>query len=82
VRDSRLAYYQPSRVCSHALQSEGKIILILVTFIEFRVYFHPYYDMTLGHNSLGLVVVLFSYIYLVLESYLLTKRGGIVFAGR
>jgi hypothetical protein len=28
-------------------------------FIEFRVCFHPYDDMTLGFKSLGLVVVLF-----------------------
>ncbi len=46
VNDSPLAYYQPFRVCSCALQSEGRVILIIVTFIEFRVYFHPYYNMT------------------------------------
>jgi hypothetical protein len=40
-----------------ALQSEGKIILIY-SYIEIRVYFHPHYDMTLGYKSLGLVVVL------------------------
>jgi hypothetical protein len=42
----------------HALQSEGKFILIY-SYFEKRVYFHPYYDMTLGHESLGLVVVPF-----------------------
>jgi hypothetical protein len=41
-----------------ALQSEGKIILIY-SYFEIRVYFHPYYDMTLGYKYLGLVVVLF-----------------------
>jgi hypothetical protein len=39
-----------------ALQSEGKIILIYGYF-EIWVYFHPYYDMTLGFK--GLVVALF-----------------------
>ncbi len=43
------------KVHMHALQSEGKIILNF----EIKVYFHPYYDMTLGYTSLGLVVVLF-----------------------
>jgi hypothetical protein len=42
----------------HALQSEGKIILIY-SYFEIRVYFHPYYDMTLGYKSVGLVVVIF-----------------------
>jgi hypothetical protein len=60
VRDSQLAYNQPFRVRRHALQSEGRIILIYSYFIEFRIYFHPYYNMTLGFKSLGLVVVLFS----------------------
>jgi hypothetical protein len=41
-----------------ALQSEGKFILIY-SYFEIRVYFHPYYDMTLGNESLGLVVVPF-----------------------
>ncbi len=41
-----------------ALQSEGKIILIY-SYFEIREYFHPYYDMTLGFKSLGLVVALF-----------------------
>jgi hypothetical protein len=59
VRDSTLAYNQPCRVHRCALQSEGRIILINSHFIELRVYFHPYYDMTLGFKSLGLVVVLF-----------------------
>jgi hypothetical protein len=58
VRDFRLAYYLPFRVRSCALQSECQIILITVSFIEFRVYFHPYYIMTLGNNCLCLVVVL------------------------
>jgi hypothetical protein len=66
MRDSRLACCQPFRLCSCTLQSEGKIFLALVTFLEFRVSFHPYYYMTLGHNSLGLVVVLFSSLYLSL----------------
>jgi hypothetical protein len=46
------------RVCMPALQSEGKIILIY-SYFEIRVYFHPYYNMTLGFKSLGLNVVLF-----------------------
>ncbi len=41
-----------------ALQSEGKIILIY-SYFEIRVYFHPCYDMTLGFKPLGLVVALF-----------------------
>jgi hypothetical protein len=41
-----------------ALQSEGKIILIF-SYFEIRVYFHPYYDMTLEFKPLGLVVALF-----------------------
>jgi hypothetical protein len=41
-----------------ALQSEGKIILIY-SYFEIRVYFHPYYDMALGFEPLGLVVALF-----------------------
>jgi hypothetical protein len=41
-----------------ALQSEGMIILIY-SYFEIRVYFHPYYNMTLGFKPLGLVVVLF-----------------------
>jgi hypothetical protein len=41
-----------------ALQSEGMIILIY-RYFEIRVYFHPYYNMTLGFKSLGLVMVLF-----------------------
>jgi hypothetical protein len=45
-------------VCRHALQSEGKIILVYGYFVEFRVHFHPYYDVTLGFKSLGLVMVL------------------------
>ncbi len=36
------------RVRRHALQSEGKITLIFSYFVEFKVYFHPYYIMTLG----------------------------------
>ncbi len=36
----------PRRVCMRALQSEGKIILIY-SYFEIRVCFHPYYDMTL-----------------------------------
>ncbi len=42
----------------HVLQSEGKIILIY-SYFEIRVYVYPYYDMTLGYKSLGLVLVLF-----------------------
>jgi hypothetical protein len=42
----------------HELQSEGKFILIY-SYFEIRVYFHPYYNMTLGFKSLGLVMVLF-----------------------
>jgi hypothetical protein len=41
-----------------ALQYEGKFILIYPYF-EKWVCFHPYYDMTLGPESLGLVVVPF-----------------------
>jgi hypothetical protein len=41
-----------------ALQSEDKIILIY-SYFDVRVYFHPYYHMTLGYKSLGLVVALF-----------------------
>ncbi len=59
MKNSLLVYYQPFRVHSFALQSEGRIILIIITFIEFRVYLHFYYNMTLGHNSLGWVMVLF-----------------------
>jgi hypothetical protein len=40
-----------------ALQSEGKLILIY-SYFKIRVYFHPYYDMTLGFKPLSLVVVL------------------------
>ncbi len=58
VRDSQLAYNQPAGLCMHALQSEGKIILIY-SYFEIRVYFHPYYNMTLGFRPLGLAVVLF-----------------------
>ena len=58
VRDSRLAYNQSRRVCMHALQSEGKIILIY-SYFEIRVYFHPYYNMTLEFKPLGLVLALF-----------------------
>jgi hypothetical protein len=58
VRDSRLAYNQPCRVCMRALQSEGKIILIY-SYFEIRVNYHLYYNMTLGFKSLGLFVVLF-----------------------
>jgi hypothetical protein len=46
------------RVHVRALQSEGKFILIY-SYFDMRVYFHPYYDMTLGLKSLGLVMVLF-----------------------
>ncbi len=46
------------RVCMRALQSEGNILLIY-RYFEIRVYFHPYYDMTLGFKPLGLVVALF-----------------------
>ncbi len=41
-----------------ALQSEGKFILIY-SYFDIRVYFHPYYDMTLGFKSLGLVMLPF-----------------------
>jgi hypothetical protein len=58
VRNSRLAYNQPHRVRMPAFQSESKFILIYSCF-EIRVYFHPYYDMTLGYKSLGLAMVLF-----------------------
>ncbi len=53
VRDSRLAYNQPA-----GWVSEGKFILIY-SYFDIRVYFHPDYNMTLGFKSLGLVVVLF-----------------------
>jgi hypothetical protein len=74
VRDSLLAYYQPFMMHSRALQSKGEIIIIIVSFIIFRVSFYPYYNMTLGHNSLGLVVVLFSssYLHLFLRKSSLT----------
>jgi hypothetical protein len=42
MRDSLFAYDQPCRVRRHALQSEGRIILIYSYFIEFRVYIHLY----------------------------------------
>jgi hypothetical protein len=45
-------------MCMRALQSEGNFILIY-SYFEIRVYFHPYYDMTLGYKSLGLAMVLF-----------------------
>jgi hypothetical protein len=35
------------RVRMHALQSEGNFILIY-SYFEIRVYFHPYYNMTFG----------------------------------
>jgi hypothetical protein len=57
VRAPQPAYNQPRRVCMRALQSEGKIILIY-SYFEIRVLFHPYYDVTLGFTSLGLVLVL------------------------
>ncbi len=60
VRDSRLAHDEPFRVHRHALQSEGRIILNYSNFIQFRVYFHPYYYITLGFKSLDLVMALFS----------------------
>jgi hypothetical protein len=47
------------RVHTRAMKSEGRIILIYSYFIELRVYFHPYYNMTLEFKSLGLVTVLF-----------------------
>jgi hypothetical protein len=37
----------------HALQSEGKIILIY-DYFEIRVYFHPYCNTTLVYKSSGL----------------------------
>jgi hypothetical protein len=43
----------------HALQSEGMVILIY-SYFEIRVYFHPYYNMPLGYKSLDLVMVLLS----------------------
>jgi hypothetical protein len=46
------------RGCMRELQSEGKIILIN-SYFEIRVYFHPYYDVTLGFKPLGLVLALF-----------------------
>ena len=58
VKAPRPAYSHPRRACMRALQSEGKFILIY-SYFEIRVYFHPYYDMTLGFKSLGLVMVLF-----------------------
>jgi hypothetical protein len=58
VRDSRLALQSTRRLRMRALQSEGKIILIY-SYFEIRVYFCPYYDMTLGYKSLGLVMALF-----------------------
>jgi hypothetical protein len=42
----------------HKLQSEGKFIL-MYSYFDIRVYFHPYYNMTLGFKSLDLVVVQF-----------------------
>ncbi len=48
------------------LQSEGRFILLIVTFSEFRVYFCPYCNMTLRFHSLGLAGVLFSSQYLPL----------------
>jgi hypothetical protein len=57
VRDSLLIYYEPFGVHSCALQSEGKLILIIVTFAGYIFILTTI--MTLGHNSLGLVVVLF-----------------------
>ena len=57
------------RVHRHALQSKGKIILIYSYFVEFRVYFNPYCDMTLGFKSLGLVLVLSLYLPLFLRKF-------------
>jgi hypothetical protein len=49
-----MASLQSTRmVRMRAIQSEGKVILIY-SYFEIRVYFHPYYDMTLGYKSLGL----------------------------
>jgi hypothetical protein len=45
-------------VCMRALQSEGKVILIY-SYFEIRVYFYPYYDMSLGFKPLGLVMAIF-----------------------
>jgi hypothetical protein len=41
VRDSRLAYNQPCRVGSCALQSEGRIILFKVTLLSSGYIFIP-----------------------------------------
>ncbi len=57
VRDSRLAYNQPAGcVCVHC---KLRVDHPHLSYLEIRVYFHPYYDMALGYKSLGLVVVLF-----------------------
>jgi hypothetical protein len=60
VRDSLPIYYYSIGVPSCALQSEGRIILIIVTFSGYIFILTTI--MTLGHNSLGLVVVLFQII--------------------
>jgi hypothetical protein len=57
VRASLLIYYTPLGVHICALQSEGRITLIIVTFSGYV--FILTRIMTLGHNSLGLVMVLF-----------------------
>jgi hypothetical protein len=57
VRAPQLAYNHPRKACMRALQSEGKIILIY-SYFDIRVSFHPYYNMTLEFTFLGLVLVL------------------------
>jgi hypothetical protein len=57
VRDSRLAYNQPAGcVCVHC---NLRVSILINSYFEIRVHFHPYYNMTLGYKSLGLVVASF-----------------------
>jgi hypothetical protein len=51
MRDSRLAYNQPAGcVCMHC---NLRVRSSSYSYFEIRVYFHPYYNMTLGFKSLG-----------------------------
>jgi hypothetical protein len=70
----------------HALQSEGKIILIY-SYFEIRVYFHPYYDMTsgyiLGSNRGAILIIVPTLVFekdcLVWATELLLAAIGLVF---
>jgi hypothetical protein len=56
VRDSWLTYDQP--IGCVGVHSNLRARSSLCYFIEFKAYYHPYYNMTSGFKSLGLDVVL------------------------